>query len=1079
MPNVSALGFSTPHSSGNVDFCSAYLLREGKQTAIEEDTVFEEMGLTDEEMAVDPQLGYPRGYANLCRHLKASIQMPYSQGPPHTFLPYILQPQDVVKLKELNQLFPITVTEETDPLNSRKYADILWKQLDHLGNAGFDPAKFRVDPYGNVLYLHADPASPLSWEVDHWFPHSRSGGMKITCVMAGGGKTVPSNLRLVQWQVKQMKQNKLEFLVPWWDLQLGVSVSQFLSIFASKNADFRQRAFSLMFFSGKSEQLDEILVVDCHSWPQHFLEKKRQFGIAPAAIVRVQKEMDGTLKPLNSNRRTKPGANTGRRWVVEEDEAVCKAIQNFRPGYSKESKEFEPMLTNNSIVQMKDTHRLKKGDLDLNKENMSDLENMQMTFSRCLQKETSLKQIREQEIRKKQDEIAEFDQELMQMKQINEAERLALEDLESVLMKHKRRAEKQRRLAETQSSYRVCIEKMIRDAMHQNVVYKEQARLNQAACNALMARLESQKADCDTSERELLKKFKQREDIEELLRPYSEQVRKRLREDDTASCYKKTVKKEMEKLPTCSSSAITGRLDEKEYGRVALKETTLLLKNMEENTEKIQKELRLFLEEDQEASKAERLLEAQKEQSETDVEETTAKEKSNLLKLEENEENAMVRYEYGGAAKAESVGDNVKEEVEEDLDDVLQQVLAMQGNAEAGQAGANAEDENEDENERIQRVGKSNLDKWLQMLLQNTQAGIFMDEPEGKGQDVPAVAAEEEEKPRGLFGGLLDKLSLTLSQHENKEPSIAPGIEEKKYTEEPIVSNPSASRRTIDEQNLKPNLVRTGKVELVDDGLDLSENLHCLKLTCNDEINAEYQKQQHTSAVTMPVNADAGLRKKHKKTTLTGNSNAEFHKKAHKMAAATTVYADAKVKHGRQSLPQKEEKRPDNCITDQTGGDTGMVLRNSNIYNCSHQIDQETGGGMGIRSSTGDNSKYITGKKAGEMAISSKGGDGDVMQQRGKECILKRSESGRGQGLVASVASPSSLWGGHRGGQCIGRKMMVIGEEWDNEEEGGKLEELKVREEDQIKNGVKASIKSCTRVWKRAVKRGNRSELID
>ncbi|KAL5657905.1 hypothetical protein ACJX0J_031068, partial [Zea mays] len=54
-----------------------------------------------------------------------------------------------------------------------------------------------------------------------------------------GGKTVPSNQRIMQWQVCRKKQNKLEFLMPWWDLQLGVSVNQFLSIFASKNSDFR------------------------------------------------------------------------------------------------------------------------------------------------------------------------------------------------------------------------------------------------------------------------------------------------------------------------------------------------------------------------------------------------------------------------------------------------------------------------------------------------------------------------------------------------------------------------------------------------------------------------------------------------------------------------------------------------------------------------------------------------------------------------------------------------------------------------------------------------------------------------
>lgn len=57
--------------------------------------------------------------------------------------------------------------------------------------------------------------------------------------IAGGGRTVPSNLQIVQWQARQRKKNRLEFLVPWWDLQHGVSISQFLSTFASKNAEFR------------------------------------------------------------------------------------------------------------------------------------------------------------------------------------------------------------------------------------------------------------------------------------------------------------------------------------------------------------------------------------------------------------------------------------------------------------------------------------------------------------------------------------------------------------------------------------------------------------------------------------------------------------------------------------------------------------------------------------------------------------------------------------------------------------------------------------------------------------------------
>jgi hypothetical protein len=54
-----------------------------------------------------------------------------------------------------------------------------------------------------------------------------------------GGKTMLPNLRIVQWQAYLRKRNRLEFLVPWWDLQHGCSINQFLSAFAAKNADFR------------------------------------------------------------------------------------------------------------------------------------------------------------------------------------------------------------------------------------------------------------------------------------------------------------------------------------------------------------------------------------------------------------------------------------------------------------------------------------------------------------------------------------------------------------------------------------------------------------------------------------------------------------------------------------------------------------------------------------------------------------------------------------------------------------------------------------------------------------------------
>lgn len=78
-------------------------------------------------------------------------------------------------------------------------------------NAGFDPAVIRVDTYGNVLYYHADSASPLAWEIDHWFPCSSTYfpflSYFITLFLwlhllrcngfVGGGLTVPSNLRII------------------------------------------------------------------------------------------------------------------------------------------------------------------------------------------------------------------------------------------------------------------------------------------------------------------------------------------------------------------------------------------------------------------------------------------------------------------------------------------------------------------------------------------------------------------------------------------------------------------------------------------------------------------------------------------------------------------------------------------------------------------------------------------------------------------------------------------------------------------------------------------------------------------
>lgn len=439
---------------------------------------------TEEEKAVDDALGYPKAYARLCRGGGGAVGLPYSHGPPHVFLPYVLQPHEALRGKDLNDMFPVTDAEAPPTANPRGFANLLWKQLDHLGNAGFDPALFRVDAYGNVLYLHADSASPLAWDIDHWFPCAR------------GGKTVPSNLRIMQWQVCRKKQNKLEFLMPWWDLQLGVSVNQFLSIFASKNSDFRNRAFAYLFTHGASEELSSLQVVEAHAFPQHFSEMKTKVGLAPAAIVSSRGSDNSVLKSLDANRPIRPSYPliAAKKFTGERDENVHLSGQGPNSTKENNNPDADGYISNPylSIAMARDSLRQRE------------------------------------EAKKQQAELAELENEANELRQKNEEERVAIQGLEALLIKRRRRVEKCRRLAEAQSNYKAVLEKMIRDAMHQSVVYKEQLRLNQAATSTLMARLEAQRAMCDSSEGELRKKYQQRDDLERQIKP----ERKRYRVDD-------------------------------------------------------------------------------------------------------------------------------------------------------------------------------------------------------------------------------------------------------------------------------------------------------------------------------------------------------------------------------------------------------------------------------------------------------------------------------------------------------------------------------------------------------------------
>ncbi|MBA0848887.1 hypothetical protein Goshw_008348 [Gossypium schwendimanii] len=638
-----------------------------------------EYAFADEEMVIDEGLGYPRAYAKICRDRCLG---PYPHGPPFTFIPYVLHQNENLRAKELDELFPLIDPKARPSAKPKIFINLLWKQLSHLGNAGFDPEVIRVDPYGNVLYYHADSASPLSWDIDHWFPCSR------------GGLTVASNLRILQWQVCKKKYNKLEFQVPWWDFQLGISVNQFLSIFASRNSDFRHRAFSFLFAEGENEEINASQTVDSHSFPQHFIKSKDEFGLAPAAVVVTRKELydsSSALKSLDYNRQIRP-------------ESPIIAARKMKGSILKEN-ENPDFVTNpyQAIVMARD----------------------------------SLKQ--REETNKMQAEIQKLDAEVSEMRKKNDEEKFSIQDLEAELIKRRRRAEKCRRLAEAQSSYRTMLEKMIRDAMHQSVVYKEQVRLNQAAANALTARLEAQKAICDASEKELHKKFKQRDELEKQIRPELEHARKRSRTD----------------------TFFQGQ-DSK---------TVLYLPGIRPMTPS-HKELRVFLEEEHKASVAG--LSSNEDQKHEEIEEELAITARNALKHKREEHKASV-------AGLSSNEDQKHEEIEEELAITARNALKHK-RAEHDKAIAALEDERpieqkferleikeerqgirypviegeEDEESRRQR-GKGNVDRWLQMLLENSQEEL---EPQNDNVDAEEVSGTDD---------IIKKLDLKYPLKEKKE----------------------------------------------------------------------------------------------------------------------------------------------------------------------------------------------------------------------------------------------------------------------------------------------------------------------
>ncbi|CAO2815343.1 unnamed protein product [Amaranthus hypochondriacus] len=664
---------------------------------------------TKEDIAVDQNLGYPRAYPKLCKDKSIS---PYCHGPPYTFTPYALHPQEASRAEELDDLFPIIELEAKPTANTKIFVSILWKQLNHLGNAGFDPAIFRVDPYGNVLYLHADSASPLAWDIDHWFPCSR------------GGLTVPSNLRILQWQVCKRKHNQLEFLVPWWDLQLGISIDQFISIFSASNSDFRNRAFRWLFASGETEELNELQNVESHNFPQPYVESKEQLGLAPAAVVRTRKELSepssSTLRPLDINRQPRPTT------------PKIAASRKFKNGDLKEN-EMPDMATNpyQALVMARD----------------------------------SLKQ--REENNKMKLEIQKLDDEVNELKLKNEEEKLTIQELELALIKRKRKAEKCRRLAEAQSSHRAMLEKMIRNAMHQSVIYKEQVRLNQAATNTLMARLEAQMAICSSAEKKLAQKFKLRDELEKQLKPEWEQARKRSRTDDDDAFTEEKEDRTLIYLPRIKT--------------------------------KIHKELRKFLEEEQKLSEEALSLIEEDSKGEQEIEEVP---RLTLGPESEDIEELNVKFPF---AKEEAV--------------------------------------EEDEESRKER-GKGNVEKWLQMLLDETgEDNLDCDHP--KLVQDPQTSKHTDE--------IIRKLNEKYPQKE---------IEPRKTRSSETRKNENKNEETITTEAQKPRSISTPRRCMLHNNENKNE----------ETITSEAQKPRSISTPRRSISSEADLSKGNKARKSFGRS---------------------------------------------------------------------------------------------------------------------------------------------------------------------------------------------------------------
>lgn len=264
-----------------------------------------------------------------------------------------------------------------------------------------------------------------------------------------------------------------------------------------------------------------------------------------------------------------------------------------------------------------------------------------------------------------------------------------------------------------------------------SVVYKEQVRLNQAAANALMARLEAQKAICDSSERELHKKFKQRDELEKQIRPEWEQARKRSRMDEVLAEEKKNGKAIL-----CLPGNETNNEMQMTVSNPLISDKDEMNAYLQRFMSKIpHKELRKYLEEEQRASEAVYACKGKG--------------------LEEQEE--LPRDLNNGIIPA--ADDNTIEQKHHSLGGVGESLVNLHF------PPLDEPEIKEDEESRKER-GKGNVEKWLQMLLEDAQ------------KDVDLNLQTSDERKADRSDEIIRKLDLVYPQKELKISKDTNGLDQ-------------------------------------------------------------------------------------------------------------------------------------------------------------------------------------------------------------------------------------------------------------------------------------------------------------